>query len=211
MTVGMTRRDALRAFGTGMTLGLIPGLGSAPTQRLPNVVLIYTDDQGYADAGCYGAMQYQTPHLDRLAAEGIRFSNAYTPDPICVPARATSTTGNYPHRCTGNKNNGGRIRDDQIKIAEFFASNGYGSYASGKLHYVPYAKPGEPRLVHGFDKVQLHESGRIAKGFGPDGSVRGLEDYHDYLVDVGWGGYARAHGVGNNDIHPATSPLPAEH
>lgn len=177
----------------------------------PNILVIFADQMRGDSMGCAGHPVVQTPNLDRLASEGVRFSNAYTPDPICVPARATFTTGNYPHTCTGSKNNGGRIRDDQIKIAELFAANGYGAYSSGKLHYPPYAKPGEPRLVHGFQKVALHESGRIVKSFGPDGSVRGLEDYHDYLMDVGWGGYARAHGVGNNDIHPAPSPLPAEH
>jgi choline-sulfatase len=177
----------------------------------PNVLVIFADQMRGDTMGCAGNPVVQTPNLDRLAQDGVRFSNACTPDPICVPARATFTTGNYPHRCTGNKNNGGRIRDDQIKIAELFSGHGYVSYASGKLHYVPYSPPGEARLVHGFDRVALHESGRIIKLFNPEGDQEGLEDYHDYLRDVGWDGYARAHGVGNNDIHPAPSPVPAEH
>ncbi len=177
----------------------------------PNILVIFADQMRADAMGCAGHPAVRTPNLDRLAAEGVRFTNAYTPDPICVPARATFTTGNYPHRCTGSKNNAGRIRDDQLKIAEVFANNGYGAYASGKLHYVPYSAPGTPRLVHGFQKVAFHESGRIIAQFGPDGTVAGLEDYHDYLKTVGWDGYARAHGVGNNDIHPAPSPLPAEH
>lgn len=177
----------------------------------PNVLVIFADQMRADAMGCAGNPIIQTPNLDRLANDGVRFTNAYTPDPVCVPARATFTTGNYPHKCTGTKNNGGRIKDDQIKIAEVFSRSGYVSYASGKLHYVPYSPPGTPRLVHGFDHVALHESGRIIGSHDPTGRTAGLEDYHDYLKTVGWDGYERAHGVGNNDIHPAPAPVPEEH
>ena len=177
----------------------------------PNILVIFADQMRGDTMGCAGHPCVRTPHLDRLARDGVRFSRAFTPNPICVPARAAFTTGNYPHRCTGDKNNAGALREDQIRIAEWFARNGYGTYASGKLHYVPYAPPGQPRLVHGFQRVALHESGRVVGLYDPRGELTGLEDYHDYLREVGWGGYARAHGVGNNDIHPAPSPLPAEH
>lgn len=177
----------------------------------PNVLVIFADQMRADTMGCAGHPLIKTPNLDRLAREGIHFQRAYSPDPICVPARASFTTGNYPHKCTGSKNNSGRIRDDQIKIAELFGQNGYRTYASGKLHYVPYSPPGTPRLLHGFQRCALHESGRIIQQFGPDGTVEGLEDYHDYLNRVGWGGYGRAHGLGNNDIHPAPAPMPAEH
>jgi len=177
----------------------------------PNLLLI-TADQLRADAlGCYGNPVCRTPNIDRLAAGGVRFEHAYTPDPICVPGRAAITTGNYPHVCTGIKNNGGRIRDDQVKLAEHFAGWGYETYACGKLHYVPYAPPGQPRLLHGFQHCDLNESGRLINQHDPLGTRRGLEDYVDYLADVGWAGYSRAHGVGNNDVRPCPTPLPAEH
>jgi len=153
----------------------------------------------------------ETPNLDRLAAQGVTFRNSYTTNPICVPARATITTGCYSHRCTGSKNNGGAIRADQVKLAEHFAAHGYATIACGKLHYVPYSPPGTPRLVHGFQTVDLCEEGRAVAKFDPLGEQAGIEDYHDYLKSVGWGGYERAHGIGNNDVHPAASPLPAEH
>jgi len=79
------------------------------------------------------------------------------------------------------------------------------------LHYVPYAPPGQPRLLHGFRHCDLTESGRVVNQFDPSGRLRGLEDYFDYLADVGWGGYSRGHGVGNNDVRPCPSPLPEEH
>jgi arylsulfatase A-like enzyme len=153
----------------------------------------------------------QTPTLDRLSQEGVTFAQAFTPNPICVPARASITTGNYPHKCMGSKTNKGRIRDGQLKLAEVFAGAGYATYAIGKLHYGPYAPPGQARLLYGFQHAELNEEGRILAKFDPNGTMQGLEDYHDYLSDVGWGGYERAHGMGNNDVRPATSPLPAGH
>ncbi len=177
----------------------------------PTIVLITADHMRGDALGCNGNPFVHTPHLDALAARGVTFVNAFTSNPICVPARATITTGNYSHVCTGTKNNAGRIRDDQIKLAEHFGRAGYATAAIGKLHYVPYSPPGMPRLLHGFDHCELCESGRIVAQYDPHGEQRGLEDYHDYLRDVGWGGYQRAHAIGNNDVHAAPSALPAEH
>lgn len=182
-----------------------------PSTKPMNVLLI-TADQLRADAlNCYGNPVCRTPHIDRLANQGVVFDHAYTPNPICVPARATITTGNYSHRCTTSKNNGGRIRDDQVKLAEHFKAHGYRTYACGKLHYSPYAPPDQPRLVHGFETWDSAESGRILNKYDPKDEMGGLEDYADYLKEVGWGGYSRAHGIGNNDVRPCASPLPEEH
>ena len=179
--------------------------------KQPNI-LIFFADQLRADAlGCYGNTVCQTPNLDALAASGTRFENSFTPDPICVPARACLTTGNYPHRATGTKNNTGLIRDDQPRLAAHFAACGYETYACGKLHYVPYAAPDQPRLLHGFQHCDLTESGRLVNQHDPLCTRRGLEDYIDYLADVGYEGFSRAHGIGNNDVRSSPSPLPAEH
>jgi choline-sulfatase len=177
----------------------------------PNIAIIMAD-QLRADAlGCYGNEVCRTPNLDALAAGGVVMENCYTPNPICVPARASITTGNYSHRATGTKQNRGLIRDDQPKLAEHFAAAGYRTYACGKLHYVPYAEPDEPRRTHGFGVWDSCESGRMVRQYDPAGQRRGIEDYHDYLADVDWGGYSRSHGVGNNDVRPCPSPLPPEH
>jgi arylsulfatase A-like enzyme len=176
-----------------------------------NVLLITADHMRHEALGCNGNPFVETPHLDGLAARGVTFANSFTPNPICVPGRASITTGCYSHRATGSKDNGGRIRDGQPTIAGHFAAAGYATYAIGKLHYVPYSPPGQLRLLHGFQHAELCEEGRILAQFDPHGEQRGLEDYHDYLYEVGWGGYERAHGIGNNDVHPAPSPLPAEH
>lgn len=179
--------------------------------RRPNVLLI-TADQMRGDAlGCNGNSFIRTPHLDALATRGVTFTNASSPNPICVPGRACITTGNYPHVCTQVKNNGGFIDPGQIKIAQHFSDAGYMTAAIGKLHYVPYAPPGQKRLLHGFEYCELCESGRVLSLYDPRGTLRGVEDYHDYLVDVGFGGYERAHAIGNNDVHAGPSALPAEH
>lgn len=64
----------------------------------PNIVLILADDLGWADLGCYGADLHETPHLDQLAREGVRFSHAYAPSPVCSPTRAALLTGKHPGR-----------------------------------------------------------------------------------------------------------------
>ena len=179
--------------------------------KQPNILLITADQFRWDCLGATGNEVIQTPSLDALAARGVCFRNAFTPNPICVPARASIMTGNYSHICTRSKQNGGRIGDDQPLLTEVLKGVGYRTYALGKLHFVPYAPPGEPRLVHGFEHVDLHESGRILARYDPEGKLEGVEDYFDHLKTVGWGGYTRAHGVGNNDVRPCPAPLPAEY
>ncbi len=76
----------------------------SPRAEKPNVIVILTDDQGSADAGCYGAKDLLTPAIDSLAARGIRFMRFYAAAPVCSPSRAGLLTGRYPLRCgvTGN-------------------------------------------------------------------------------------------------------------
>src|SRR5262245_5604231 len=69
----------------------------AAAERL-NVVLIVADDLGWADLGCYGSKYHKTPHLDRLAADGMRFTSGYSACPVCSPTRAAIMTGKYPAR-----------------------------------------------------------------------------------------------------------------
>ncbi|MCK9478619.1 MAG: sulfatase-like hydrolase/transferase [Firmicutes bacterium] len=177
----------------------------------PNVLFIMCDQMRQDAIGCNGNKTVKTPNIDRLAKEGVNFKNAFTPSPICVPARASLTTGLYPHKCTGQKNNSGALKGGIPTIAGEFQSRGYDTYAMGKLHYLPYAPPGEKRTLHGFQTAELTESGRMLKKYDPLGEQSGLEDYNDYLKTVGWEGFSRGNGLGNNDIFPATSAIPEEH
>jgi arylsulfatase A len=105
----------------------------------PNVVIIFTDDQGYGDVGVYGAQGYGTPHLDRMAAEGVRFTDFYVPAPVCTPSRAALLTGSYPMRVgLGNRvlfpysQHG--LNPEEVTIAEILKDVGYRTQAIGKWH-----------------------------------------------------------------------------
>ena len=110
-----------------------PGLASTK----PNIIVILADDLGWKDLGCYGSESFQTPCLDQLAASGMRFTSAYAASCVCSPTRASIMTGNYSWKCTGSKQNSGRIRDDQPLLTEVLKAVGYRTYALGKLHFVP--------------------------------------------------------------------------
>ena len=71
---------------------------SEPTAVNPNIVIIFTDDQGYGDIGCFGATGFSTPHLDRMASEGMRFTNFYVAQAVCSASRAALMTGCYSNR-----------------------------------------------------------------------------------------------------------------
>jgi len=82
----------------GHALGAEAPAAARQAHRQANVVLIVIDDLGWADLGCYGSKYYRTPNLDRLAAEGMRFTQAYAACPVCSPTRTALMTGKYPAR-----------------------------------------------------------------------------------------------------------------
>lgn len=99
-TSHLSRRDLLRDAATGilaLTLG-IPGKGADGGSRPPNIVFIMADDLGYADVGCYGRPDLATPHIDGLAARGMRFLQAYANSAVCSATRAALITGRYQYR-----------------------------------------------------------------------------------------------------------------
>lgn len=179
--------------------------------KRPNILLMMSDQMRYDAIGVNGNPKIQTPHLDELSNHSVHFTNAYSPNPICVPARASLTTGCYSHKCTGLKDNDGAIKPGFPLLGVELQKRGYKTYCTGKLHYLPYMPTPAERVTHGLEKVELYESGRILSQFDPYQEKAGLEDYYDYLNTVGWSGYTRAHGLGNNDVYAATSPIPEEH
>jgi len=127
--------------------------GQSKTRR-PNVIIIYSDDQGYADLNCYGSKDLMTPNLDKLANEGVRFTNFYAASPICSPSRASLLTGRYPQRAglTGNAGGhfgSGGMPGSQYTLAELFKSAGYTTAHIGKWHmgFTDQIKPN----AQGFD------------------------------------------------------------
>src|SRR6185312_3298998 len=106
MSPKVTRREFVSTAlaGTALTGAAIAGAGLARGQTLsrprrrPNILFILADDLGYGDLSCYGRPDYQTPHLDRLATQGVRFVNAYSAASLCTPTRCAFITGRYPAR-----------------------------------------------------------------------------------------------------------------
>ncbi len=122
--------------------------------RAPNVVIVFTDDQGYGDVGVQGARGFATPNLDRLAAEGARFTDFYVAQPVCSASRAALLTGCYPNRlgiagALGPKAKHG-IHADETTLAEVCRSRGYATAVFGKWHLGHHAEFLPTR--HGFDE-----------------------------------------------------------
>jgi arylsulfatase A len=148
-----TRREMLKLLG-GAAAGWALPRPAAPARRPPNIVLILTDDQGYADLGCYGAKDFSTPNLDRMAAEGLRFTDYYVSQAVCSASRASLLTGCYAERvgiqgALGPMSRIG-ISEGEETIAQVLKKRGYAAAAFGKWHlgHRPEFLP----LRHGFDE-----------------------------------------------------------
>lgn len=125
------------------------------SERL-NVILILSDDQGSLDLGCYGADDLVTPHLDRLAASGVRFTDFYANAPICMPSRVSLLTGrDYPRGLLPGQG----LRPDEITVAELLGRAGYRTALFGKWHlgYTPEMSPN----AQGFDEFVGHLTGTL--------------------------------------------------
>jgi uncharacterized sulfatase len=123
----------------------------------PNVIIILTDDMGYGEIFCYNKNQISTPNIDRLAKEGIRFTDFYVPTPYCAPSRASILTGRFPlrHRMVENPapdaniNNIG-LNASEVTMGELFQGEGYRTKCIGKWHLGH--KPEYFPVKHGFDE-----------------------------------------------------------
>lgn len=122
--------------------------------KLPNIVLIMADDQGYGDVGSYGASGFTTPHLDKLASQGMRFTNHYAAQAVCSASRAGLLTGCYPNRfgISGalfpHSSNG--LPQEEVTLAEMLKEKGYATAIFGKWH-LGHLEEFLP-LQHGFDE-----------------------------------------------------------
>jgi len=120
----------------------------------PNVVIIFIDDEGYGDVGCYGATAFQTPNLDQMASQGMRFTNYYSAQPVCSASRAGLLTGCYPNRIGFSgalfPHHTIGMNTEELTIAEMFKEQGYATACFGKWH-LGWQKEFLP-LQHGFDE-----------------------------------------------------------
>jgi arylsulfatase A-like enzyme len=125
----------------------------AVTDR-PNVVLVFMDDMGYGDMGCYGGSVVETPHMDAVAARGIAFRHMYSPASTCTPSRASLLTGRYAQRVGLPRvlfpHEGEGISDWEVTVPELLRDQGYRTAMYGKWHLG--CRPEHNPVRHGFDE-----------------------------------------------------------
>ena len=207
MAIGWTRRDWMRGtLGTAAFAGLSETLAKAAAR--PNVILIVSDDQGFADLGCYGAKDIRTPHLDALAARGVRFTRYYANAPECTPTRTALLTGRYQQRvggleCAIGVGNVGRYDEavwlqergllglppTENELVRALKNAGYATACFGKWH-LGYEGAFHP-LEHGFDRYVGPMGGAVnyfthKEPTGEEMLYRGrrVSDEDGYLTDL---------------------------
>lgn len=124
--------------------------------RRPNILILYTDQQRWDALGANGNPDIQTPHLDRLAAEGINFNHHFVQNPVCMPSRASFLTGQYP-ATLGITHMGVPVPPETITLPRMLGPYGYVSANIGKLHFLPHANR-DHRASHpayGFDQLEI--------------------------------------------------------
>ncbi len=177
----LSRRTVMRGMSAaGLGVALTSGVTFTPSKAWaaapPNVIYISIDDLGWRELGCYGNTFNETPHIDRVASRGLRFTDAYSAAAICSPTRASLMTGQYPARVgitdylrSQPAPSQNFLSPDVITIPEVLAPAGYGSGLIGKWHLTEdYSGDYSERLgnpyAHGFDDVRASETRYIAGG-----------------------------------------------
>jgi arylsulfatase A-like enzyme len=192
--------------GSRFLLFLLGWLAQCSVSRAerPNIVFIMLDDMGPADTGCYGSTAIQTPHIDRLAAEGIRFTQAYSGGSVCGPTRSTLMTGQHTGHTTVRGNSGGiPLRSDDITVAALLRDAGYSTGGFGKWGLGDLDTEGVPER-HGF-----------ARFFGYYHQVHAHYFYPEELIDTrrkvplpNRGFYAQTRAEGPVNVHEAARETP---
>jgi arylsulfatase len=166
-----------REFMGAALAGSLAANGGAADKRAPNIVLIYCDDLGYGDLGCYGS-KIRTPNIDQLAAEGIRFTQFYSANPVCSPSRAALLTGRYPTRVGVPRvlfpQDTSGLAESETTIASMLKTRAYKTMCIGKWHLghapaylptrrgfdeyygIPYSNDMTPRpLMHNTETIEV--------------------------------------------------------
>ena len=159
---------AFHRWAAVLLIALLPQIVAAGP---PNVVFVLADDLGWSELGCYGSTFNETPHLDQLAREGVKFTQAYAAAPVCSPFRASLMTGQYPARVGITDylrpNDDKHLSPKLTTLAELFKEAGYATGMLGKWHLTGYKNHGAtevPPTEHGFDEALVSENRGIGGG-----------------------------------------------
>jgi len=140
----------ISALGVGVLLGLIACATSEAAPTRPNIVFILADDLGYGDVGCYGQTKIRTPNIDRLAAEGIRFTQHYAGNAVCAPSRCVLMTGKHPGHAHVRNNRGYKpegqepLPADTVTLPRLLQAAGYATGGFGKWGLGGPSTSGDP-------------------------------------------------------------------
>jgi arylsulfatase A-like enzyme len=172
----MARTQLASALRVLLPILLMAGCTTWPTadgrrRVAPNIIFILADDLGWAELGSYGNPFNETPSLDRLARDGMRFTQAYAAAPVCSPYRASLMTGQYPARLGITDylrpDDPSHLPRDLVTLPELLRDAGYATGLVGKWHLSGYAQHGaveSPPSEHGFEEVLLSETRGIGEG-----------------------------------------------
>jgi len=176
MTDRMERRDFLKTVGASSAALAMSGCLAAGEQkaRKPNIIYILADDLGYGDLGCYGQKRIETPRLDSMAADGMRFTDHYAGSTVCAPSRCTLMTGLHTGHCRIRGNARLPLERSDVTVAELLQGAGYTTGLIGKWGLGEEATTGVPNR-QGFDDFFCYLNQRHAHNYYPEYLYRNEE------------------------------------
>jgi arylsulfatase A-like enzyme len=192
-------RQALGAVALGALIFATPAIAESSTEAVPkppNIIYILVDDLGYGDLSCYGQKKFLTLNIDRLATEGMKFTDHYSGSTVCSPSRACLMTGQHPGRvhCRGNgdENSYTKLDPAMTTLPRLLKNAGFATGAFGKWGLGDTSTPGATNpLAHGFDTFSGWKNQTIAHTYYPKSIVRDGEEVplnsgtyiHDLIMD----------------------------